>query len=84
MELYERELIEAKQKIEEAGKSPDDFRFDMSYQEPEPDGGGMFTVRYDVVTTYLPTGKHCTITGGIGLKWVLELADALEAGYFEG
>lgn len=82
MGLYERELEDAKQRIEAVGKVPDDFDFALAYQEPEPDGGGMFTVRYDVTVTYKPTGKQFGSTGGIGLKWVEDFADALDEGHF--
>ena len=81
--MYERELKTAQEKIVAAGKSPDDFSFDMVYQEPEPDGGGMFTVRYDVTVTYIPTGRMFGSTGGIGLKWVEDFADALDDGHFD-
>ena len=83
MEIYERELIQVGEKIEAAGKAVTDFRFDRTFQEPDPDGGGMFTVYYDIVATYLPTGKSVCATGGIGLRWVEEFAEALDSGYFE-
>ncbi|HJT41374.1 MAG TPA: hypothetical protein VJ762_13670 [Sphingobium sp.] len=82
--MYDRELKQAQEKIVEAGRSPDDFQFDMAYQEPEPDGGGMFTVMYDVTVTYLPTGKRFGATGGIGFRWVDEFAYALDTGHFDG
>ena len=52
----------------------------MSYQEPDPDGGGMFTVRYDVVITRKSTRKSFTAVGGIGLRWVDEFDHALRSG----
>ena len=82
--MYDRELKQAQDKIVETGRSLDDFQFDMVYQEPEPDGGGMFTVMYDVTVTCLPTGKRIVVTGGIGFRWVNEFAYALEEGYFDG
>jgi hypothetical protein len=84
MELYNQELAQARETIREAGRSPDDFDFAMEFQEPDPDGGGMFTVRYDVTVTCRNTGKQAVMTGGIGLRWVSQFAAAVEQGYFDG
>jgi len=83
MELYQMELEKARQHINAAGKSNDDFQFKMDYQEPDPDGGGMFTVRYDIVITYTKTGKTLKAIGGIGLDWVGYFDDALQSGHFD-
>jgi hypothetical protein len=83
MELYERELRDAQARIEATGRSKDDFSFDMSFQPPDPDGGGMFTVRYDVKITNSKTSKSLTTTGGIGLRWVEEFDAALRSGEFD-
>ena len=82
MELYQRELKAAHERIQQAGLDSEDFTFDMSFQEPEPDGGGMFTVRYDVVITRRSTGKAFSTVGGIGLRWVDEFDHQLKAGGF--
>ena len=81
-ELYRRELETAQQHIRDAGLDADDFTFNMSYQEPDPDGGGMFTVRYDVVVTRRSTGKAFSSVGGIGLRWVDAFDHQLKAGHF--
>jgi len=83
MELYNRDLAAAREAISKAGKSPDDFVFAMEFQEPDPDGGGMFTVYYDVTATCTPTGKRFVRTGGIGLNWVNQFVAALEQGHFD-
>ena len=83
MELYQKELEDAVERIRSAGRDPDDFAFDMAYQEPDPDGGGMFTVRYDVVVTRRASGKSFTSVGGIGLRWVDEFDHALRSGRFD-
>ena len=81
--MYERELKDAGARLEAAGRRRADFKFDMTYQEPDPDGGGMFTVRYDVTITHVPTGKTLVTVGGIGLKWVDHFFSALEDGAFD-
>jgi hypothetical protein len=83
MELYEMELEKAAQHISAAGRNKDDFQFKMEYQEPDPDAGGMFTVRYDIEITHSKTGKSLKAVGGIGLDWVGYFADALTEGYFD-
>jgi hypothetical protein len=79
---YETELADAKKRLAAAGRNPDDFSFEMTIQPPDPDGGGMWTVRYDVQITDKTTGKSYTPTGGIGLRWVDAFEDALKSGRF--
>ena len=83
MELYERELRDALSRIESNGRNQDDFSFNMTFQPPDPDGGGMFTVRYDVEISNLKTSKSLVETGGIGLRWVDDFEAALRAGHFD-
>ncbi len=82
MELYEMELAEAKKRLAAAGRDAGDFDFAMTLQPPDPDGGGMWTVRYDVLVTDKTTGKSIKPIGGIGLRWVDAFEAALEAGRF--
>jgi hypothetical protein len=83
MELYDRELEEAAKRIAAAGREPDDFAFNRSFLPPDPDGGGMFTVRYEVEIANRKTDKALTAVGGIGLDWVGDFEEALAAGYFD-
>lgn len=81
--MYEQELPKAEALIAERGKSRDDFAFAMNYQEPDPDGAGMFTVRYDIDIAHKQTGKSLSLVGGIGLDWVAAFDEALGNGYFD-
>ncbi|MBW8785660.1 MAG: hypothetical protein JF593_13660 [Novosphingobium sp.] len=83
MELYEIELEKARYILARSGRNADDFRFAMDYLEPDPDGAGMFTVRYEVTITHHPTGKELRLIGGIGLDWVRVFAEALDEGEFD-
>ena len=78
--LHEKEIDQAKESIAASGRDPDAFTFDVSFMEPDPDGGGMFTVRYEVTVTNTETGKSEGYIGGIGLDWV----GAFEADLGEG
>lgn len=80
MELHEMEIEDAKKRLAASGRGPDDFSFDLSFLPPDPDGGGMFTVRYEVTITNTKSGKTLSPIGGIGLDWVGEFEDALKAG----
>jgi len=82
MELNESELAQAKARIAAAGQSSDDFAFAMEYLPPDPDGGGMFTVQYEVHIAHAKSGKSKRLIGGIGMGWVERFADALEQGFF--
>jgi len=83
MELYEMELGQARKSIAAAGRDPADFTYEMEYLEPDPDGGGMFTVRYVVTITHAKTGKSLDAVGGIGMDWPGLFAQALEDGHFD-
>ena len=83
MELYKRELAEAEKRIDAAGKDKDDYAFKMTYLPPDPDGGGMFTERYEIEITNTKNGKSITAVGGIGLDWVGYFEEALSAKYFD-
>lgn len=81
--MYETELQEALKRISARGRDKHDFVFKMEYQPPDPDGGGMFTVRYDVEIRHQKTSKSLQLVGGIGLNWVNAFDDALEQGRFD-
>ncbi|AIT82202.1 hypothetical protein [Novosphingobium pentaromativorans] len=83
MELYQKELTDARGRITHAGRKPEDFVFEMEYLPPESEGDGMFTVRYEVRATYEPTGKRLETIGGIGMRWVDHFEDALKDGLFD-
>lgn len=83
MELYAMERVKAGTILEEQGRSPDDFAFTVSYLPPDPDGGGMFTVRYEVTIESVRTGKGLVTVGGIGLDWVGDFVEALDEGHFD-
>lgn len=83
MELYEIEQADAVTRLSEIGKSTGDFLFDRAYLPPEPDGGGMFTVQYEVMITNRITSKSLEVIGGIGWKWVDQFEDALQDCYFD-
>jgi hypothetical protein len=81
--MYEDELEQAKQRLAANGRNADDFTFAMSYMEPDPDGGGMFTVQYEVRILCKPTDKGLLAIGGIGSDWVGYFEDALKEGFFD-
>jgi hypothetical protein len=83
MELYEIELQEAHKRLGQLGRKPDDFAFSMSYLPPDPDGGGMFTVRYEIDIVDQKTSKSLACLGGIGLDWVAYFEAALKQGHFD-
>jgi hypothetical protein len=83
MELYEMELEKAWQLLRAAGRDEGAFSFDMSFLPPDPDGGGMFTVRYVVCITNAATAKSLDTIGGIGMDWVGDFAEELKDGYFD-
>ena len=80
MSQYEAELKRARDYLTAAGRDSVGFSFAMAYQPPDPDGGGMFTVRYDVTVTNQANGKSVVVTGGNELDWVAELAYRLDQG----
>lgn len=83
MELYDMEREKAHEILTASGRSPDDFSFAVSYLPPDPDGGGMFTVRYEVMIANDRTSKRLVTVGGIGLDWVGDFAEALDEGHFD-
>jgi len=80
--LHEKEIDQAKDIVAESGRDPDAFTFDVSFMEPDPDGGGMFTVRYEVTVTNTANDKSEGYIGGIGLDWVGAFAIDLGEGVF--
>lgn len=83
MEIYEMELEKAIQRLEANGRDKDDFSFEMSYLPPDPDGGGMFTVQYQIVITDKKTSNSLLAIGGIGSDWVGYFEEALKEGHFD-
>jgi hypothetical protein len=81
--MYEDELEKAIERLEANGRDKDDFAFDMSYMEPDPDGGGMFTVQYEIRILNRKTDKGLLAVGGIGSDWVGYFEDALKEGFFD-
>ena len=82
MEQYQKERARAEADIASAGIDPADFAFEMEYLEPDPDGGGMFTLQYEIRVTRQSTGKTLTLIGGIGSDWVGALGEAVRTGHF--
>ena len=83
MELYESELAQAKARIAATGQSPDQFTFAMEYLPPDPDGGGMFTVQYEVRIAHAKSGNSKRLIGGIGMGWVERFEELVKEGYFD-
>ena len=83
MELYEMERDDALARIRAHGGLADDYSFEMEYLPPDPDGGGMFTVQYEIKVTNTRTAKSKTLIGGIGMRWVDRFEAALEDGFFD-
>ena len=81
--MYETELQEAMRRITARRRDKNDFSFRMEYLPPDPDGGGMFTVRYEINIRHQKTSKSLTLVGGIGLDWVAAFDEALEKGRFD-
>lgn len=81
--LHEKEIDQARESIAASGRDPDAFIFDVSFMEPDPDGGGMFTVRYEVTVANSATGKSVGYIGGIGLDWVAAFTEELGEGVFD-
>ena len=80
--LHQKEIEEAQQIIAESGREPGDFTFEVAFMEPDPDGGGMYTVRYEVTVTNSANGKESGYIGGIGLDWLGALKEDLGEGLF--
>ena len=83
MELHEQELEQAKEKLSRQGRDPERFGFEVAFMPPDPDGGGMFTMRYTVTATNLDNEKSLEMIGGIGLEWVAVFEEALQDGHFD-
>ena len=83
MAMYDDELAKAQQLLTASGREPADFSFEMEYMEPDPDGGGMFTVQYLVTILNTRTEKGLRSIGGIGSDWVGHFRKELDAGYFD-
>lgn len=81
--LHEREIDEARERLAQSGRDPAVFTFDLAFMEPDPDGGGMFTVRYEVTVTHSANGKSAGYIGGIGLDWVSAFIEELGGGGFD-
>jgi hypothetical protein len=81
--LHEQEIEEAKERIVAAHRVASDFAFNVSFMEPDPDGGGMFTVRYEITVTNSATDKSAGYIGGIGLDWVSAFEEDLGEGAFD-
>lgn len=81
--LHEQEIEEARQKLASSGRSADDFAFDVEFMEPDPDGGGMYTVRYEITVTNNSNGKSRGYIGGIGVHWVDAFEEALSEGAYD-
>jgi len=80
--LHEKEIDQAKHIVAESGRDPGAFAFDVSFMEPDPDGGGMFTVRYEVTVTNMSNDKREGYIGGIGLDWVGAFTSDMGEGAF--
>lgn len=83
MELYEAELADAKARLAAMGRNADDFAFEMEILPPDPDGGGMFTVYYEVRVRNAVSGEGGRLIGGIGMHWVDNFEEAVKAGDFD-
>lgn len=82
MELYDMELAKARELLVARGREPNDFTFEQEFLEPDPDGGGMFTVQYAVLITDTRSGKTMAPIGGIGMDWVGRFEAKLDSGHF--
>jgi hypothetical protein len=82
MELYDMELEKARGMLRSRGRDPADFTFEQEFLEPDPDGGGMFTVHYAVLITDTRSGQTMAPIGGIGMDWVGSFAAELDDGHF--
>ncbi len=81
--MHEQELEEAKERIAAAHRDVSTYAFDLAFLEPDPDGGGMFTLRYEVTVTNNESGKTVGYIGGIGLDWVAAFEEDLGGGAFD-
>ena len=82
-QLHEIELEEARKLLAANGRDPADFDFQLQFQAPDPDGGGMFTVYYDIAVTNAKNGRTAGFVGGIGMGWVAAFEEALKGGEFD-
>jgi hypothetical protein len=82
-ELYDDELVKAHEGLITRGRTPGDYGIEMEFMEPDPDGGGMFTVQYLVTIVNAKTGKGLRSIGGIGNDWVGHFLAEVDEGYFD-
>ena len=82
-QLHEIELEDAKKRLAAHGRDPEGFDFKLEFQRPDPDGGGMFTVTYEVTVSNRQTSKSVCFIGGIGMGWVENFEAALTGGEFD-
>ena len=83
MAMYDDELAKAQQLVTASGRDLADFSFEMEYMEPDPDGGGMFTVQYLVTILNTKSETGLRSMGGIGSDWVGHFKAELDEGYFD-
>lgn len=83
MEPEKTELPAARAKIAESGRNPADFTFEHEYLPPDPDGGGMFTIYYEIRVANGKTGKKAKLIGGIGTGWLDQFEELVTEGYFD-
>jgi hypothetical protein len=83
MELYETELKDARARLAALGRDQESFSFEMEFLPPDPDGGGMFTVQYQVTVENTASGEGARFIGGIGMHWVDYFEAAVKDGAFD-
>ena len=83
MEFHEMELEDARKRLAAMGRNPDDYAFELKFLPPDPNGGGMFTVQYEITATNRKTGKSLVGIGGIGIGWADSFETAVKDGRLE-
>ena len=81
MEYHEIELEAARSQLKAAGYDRDDFTFRLGFLPPDPDGGGMISVEYQITVANTKSGRVMQGIGGIGMGWGEYFANALKEGF---
>ena len=82
MEVFERELSQARHLLITFNLQPEEFRFSRADVTPDDDNPGMFVMRYEVAVQSPRTPEPAVYVGGLGLSWVDEFEADLRSGRF--
>lgn len=79
--MYAGEIEDAKLAILAVGENPDQFKFAVKDNDPNPSRNGIYALTYSVTVTR-GNAHPKTYKGGHGMNWSVYFEDDLRAGAF--